>query len=243
MNAKESMEAMVDAYLLPTIGLKYFFVISLLYLLMYAFEVVEIVSRSGNRVCWNLIGRSLISDTKSCSSSPSSSSQLGFCCVVCFCVLGGGFVFCEVGLVVLLFLSELEIGLILMMLSGSEENFVLVLVEFFDELGLDIDFDVVEFSFLMSSDFLERESSVAVLVEFVVVLRGLVWFFVVMDKLGLMSLVLLLLDEEEKVAGLVVVAAVVVLGFLFGLFCFFSCSSSKSVNIDLLLPPRIWFLL
>ncbi|KAK0606991.1 hypothetical protein LWI29_007447 [Acer saccharum] len=240
MNAKESMEAMVDAYLLPTIGLKYFFVISLLYLLMYAFEVVEIVSRSGNRVCWNLIGRSLISDTKSCSSSPSSSSQRGFCFVVCFCVLGGGFVFCEVGLVVLLFLSEL--GLILMMLSGSEEDFVLVLVEFFDELGLDIDFDVVEFSFLMmSSDFLERESSVVVLVEFVVVLRGLVWFFVVVDKLGLMSLVLFLLDEEETAAGVVV--AVVVLDFFFGLFCFFSCSSSKSANIDLLPPPRIWFLL
>lgn len=48
MNANETREAMVGAYLLPTIGLNPF-VICLLAWLRYALDVVEIFSKSGIR--------------------------------------------------------------------------------------------------------------------------------------------------------------------------------------------------
>lgn len=62
---KETIEAVTAAYFLPTMGFKYLVVISLLYWLMYAFDVVEIFSMSGIRVFWNLIGRSLNSEIRS----------------------------------------------------------------------------------------------------------------------------------------------------------------------------------
>lgn len=49
MNAKEVREAIVEAYLLPTMGLNPI-VICLLALVMYALEVVEILARSGIKV-------------------------------------------------------------------------------------------------------------------------------------------------------------------------------------------------
>ncbi|RDX73676.1 hypothetical protein CR513_46684, partial [Mucuna pruriens] len=58
---------------------------------MYAFEVVEIRSRSGISVCWNFMGRSLNSETKS--SSSSSNTQLGCACfflLVLLFLLSGG---------------------------------------------------------------------------------------------------------------------------------------------------------
>ncbi|KAF5765556.1 hypothetical protein HanXRQr2_Chr15g0705081 [Helianthus annuus] len=77
------MEATIGAYFLPTIGLNCF-EICLLALLRYDFEVVEITSRSGISVSWNLVGRSLNSEMRSSSSSCSCSS---FCTKV-----KGGFV-------------------------------------------------------------------------------------------------------------------------------------------------------
>ncbi|KAJ0452066.1 hypothetical protein HanHA300_Chr15g0574681 [Helianthus annuus] len=78
------MEATIGAYFLPTIGLNCF-EICLLALLRYDFEVVEITSRSGISVSWNLVGRSLNSEMRSSSSSCSS-----FCTKV-----KGGFGFVE----------------------------------------------------------------------------------------------------------------------------------------------------
>lgn len=49
MNAKETIDAMVGAYLFPTIGLNPL-VKSLLAFVRYFLEVIEILSRSGKRV-------------------------------------------------------------------------------------------------------------------------------------------------------------------------------------------------
>lgn len=50
MNAHETIEAINGAYFFPTMGLNPF-VISLLALLMYTLEVVEMMSKSGSSVC------------------------------------------------------------------------------------------------------------------------------------------------------------------------------------------------
>lgn len=86
MKAQEITVAMVAAYLFPTMGLNPF-VISLLALKMYAFEVIENFSRSGIRVRWNFAGKP-VKSLKSETESSSSSNQLG-------CV--GFFVFCWLG--------------------------------------------------------------------------------------------------------------------------------------------------
>ncbi|WRX09427.1 hypothetical protein QQP08_001914 [Theobroma cacao] len=111
MKAQEITVAMVGACLFPT----------------YAFEVVEILSRSGIRVCWNLVGRSRNSDTKSESSSWSIQLDSGS---VTFLSTS---VFMEVSLVVVLFLDGLSLSRSEAFLVGSElvlEEFVAFDVEF-----------------------------------------------------------------------------------------------------------------
>lgn len=67
MKVNEVMEAIVDAYFLPTMGLK-LLVICLLALLRQTVEVFDIFSKSGKRVSWNLDGKSVRPVVKSSSS-------------------------------------------------------------------------------------------------------------------------------------------------------------------------------
>lgn len=237
MNANETREAMVGAYLLPTIGLTPL-VISLFARFRYALEVVEILSRSGIRVFWNFIGKSANSETKSVSSSRSNQlvSFLGFVLfIICFFVLLSSssevWVFLanvwvvRLGLVVL-FLGEL--GLV-----RSEIFLVESFVEFnvFDE---EVEFSFlileVEFNFLSSSLVLAPSESddnkvddfvvFVVLVELVLVVI-LVWFLVEIRSEVLASLVWFL-DERVGLRSLVwffkerVVLEILFLGFTIG---------------------------
>lgn len=147
--------------------------------------MVEIFARSGIRVLWNLVGRSLNSLTKS--SSSSLSSQIGFISFSAGLGLvvgfeeGGGFFLSEGG-------DSLELG-----------GFVVVL--FLDEVGLDrsddflmeeVEFEdlVPELSFLMSDPFLVvLEVDLVELSLEDVVLASLVWFLVEEEEIGLMSFV------------------------------------------------------
>lgn len=192
--------------------------------------MVEILSRSGIRVCWNWPGKSVKSETKSESSS--CSIQLGWICfLVGFCVFSvfwvgflstrfwGGFV--VVGLVVL-FLGELSLARSEVFLEVSE----LGLVEF---EGLD-----VELSFLRAILMVGGDDD---LVELVVDLMSLVWLLE--DKLGLSSLVWFL-EERLGLMSLVwfledwVVEVVVLVLIFLG----WTCSSSSSSNSNIFLDPK-----
>lgn len=220
MKAQETTVAMVAAYLFPTMGLNPF-VISLLALKMYAFEVIENLSRSGIRVRWNFVGKpvkSLNSETK----SSSSSNQLG--CVGflvwlgflfgCWFLIGfsdSSFVNffstwgCElcvsflVVILVVLFLGVLN-------LPRSEVFFMeneLGLAKF---VALDVELSIlileVELSFLNPNLDKTLDASLVELVALVSLvwflldrldLMSLVWFFE--DKLGLLSLIWSLVDR------------------------------------------------
>lgn len=147
--------------------------------------MVESFSRSGIRVLWNLVGRSLNSLTKS--SSSSLSSQIGF---ISF---SAGF-----GLVV----GFEEDGVFFFSGGGGDSlelgGFVVVL--FLDEVDLDRsdDFLIEEVvGFVEFEDFLRSDPYLVVLEEDLVelsledvVLASLVWFLVEEEEeIGLMSLV------------------------------------------------------
>ena len=165
--------------------------------------MVEILSKSGIRDCWNFPGKLVKSDTKSVSSSWSiqlgSIGFLGFCwvgllvSVVFFLSTRLWDCFGVVGLVVW-FLGELG----LMEFEVFFEEFDVSLVEsevFFEEF----DVDLVEFegfdvglSFFNWTFLVELEVDFKILVWFLeedrLGLRSLVWFFEE-DKVGLINLV------------------------------------------------------
>lgn len=220
MNANETREAMVGAYLLPTIGLNPF-VICLLAWLRYALDVVEIFSKSGIRDFWNFMGKSENSDTKSVSSSRSTqleaSDFMGF-----FSADFWAFKFWVfLVVVVVVFLGEM----------GSKIFLVESFVEFkvFD--------DNVEFSFLILEVELSFFSSILVLLAFddnkvvvlvelvFLVLLNLVWFLE--EIMVLMGLVWFL---EERVLEI----------FFLGLTIGSSSSFSSTPNI-FLLPTNLEF--
>ena len=213
MNAKETVEAMVDAYLLPTIGLNPL-VKSLLACVRYFLEVMESLSRSGKIVWWNFDGRSLNSATKS--SSSSWSSQL--CCFLVWGVFFGlvcfWFLFCFWDSVSPTFLSTrlcvcfVEAGLVVLLVDGPSfrrSDVFLVGAELAAAFDVELSFLSCEVEFSFLSWEVELEGVGVALVEFVdfvilvwflvdrlPVLMSLVWFFV--DRLGLASLVWFLLD-------------------------------------------------
>lgn len=237
MNANETREAMVGAYLLPTIGLTPL-VICLFAWFRYALEVVEILSRSGIRVFWNFIGKSANSDTKLVSSSRSNQlvSFLGFVFfIICFFVL---FSSSSEVWVFLANVSVVKLGLVVLFLGElglvrSEIFLVESFVEFnvFDD---DVEFSFlileVELNFLSSSLVLAPSESddnkvdvfvvFVVLVELVLVVI-LVWFLVEIRPEVLASLVWFL-DERAGLRSLVwffeerVVLEIFFLGFTIG---------------------------
>lgn len=188
--------------------------------------MVEILSRSGIRVCWNWPGKSVKSETKSESSS--CSIQLGWICfLVGFCVFSVfwvGFLSTVFwgGFVVVLFFGELSLARSEVFLAESE----LSLVEF---EGLD-----VELSFLRAILMVGGDDD---LVELVVDLMSLVWFLE--DKLGLSGLVWFL-EERLGLMSLVwfledwVVEVVVLVLIFLG----WTCSSSSSSNSNIFLDPK-----
>lgn len=234
MNANETREAMVGAYLLPTIGLTPL-VISLFARFRYALEVVEILSRSGIRVFWNFIGKSANSETKSVPSSRSSQlvSFLGFVLfIICFFVL---FSSSSEVWVFLANVSVVKLGLVVLFLGelGLVRSEIL-LVESFVEFDDDVEFSFlileVEFNFLSTSLVLAPSESddnkvdvfvvFVVLVELVLVVI-LVWFLVEIRSEVLASLVWFL-DERAGLRSLVwffeerVVLEIFFLGFTIG---------------------------
>lgn len=247
MKANETIEAIMGAYFLPTMGLNPL-VISLLALFRYNLDVEEIISKSGNRVSWNLEGRSRNSATKS-SSSAGFLLDLGFFSGLLNWVLvwAGLVVMGLVGLV----RSEV-------FLASSEVGFV-AFVEF---VGFEVELSFLSLILMMGVSLIE--SSVVGLVSLVLFLleleeeeegglRSLVWFLVESEvgltslvwflvdlltlvEVGLMSLVLSLVGSEE-------VLVVGVVGFFFMGFssCCSSSSSSCTCRIPLL-PKRWWWL-
>lgn len=181
---------------------------------------MEIRSRSGIRVRWNLFGRSVKCETKSSSSSSSSSMiQLGGVCFVGFFLVS-----CLLVLVCLVLLLSLVVAVdfvVLLLDFARSSDFLLGITGF----GFEVTLSFLTFGAVVLLSFLRlREVSIGLFFEgeLEVSLSGLVWFleemlldlvemllgdfvvlvwFLVEMRLGLMVLVLFL---EELRLGLMV---------------------------------------